>query len=81
MKGNKVNGLHFLQGNTVTDSANVSSSDNFKRSTVLAQQNEKCFMSHVPYSSALESIMHVIMCIHPDISHAISVVSLGKVHW
>jgi hypothetical protein len=81
MKGNKVNGLYFLQCNTMTDSADVSSSDNFERSTVLAQQSEKRFMSHVPCSSALESIMHVMTCIHPNISHAINVVSLSKVYW
>jgi hypothetical protein len=37
MEGNKVDGLYFLQGNTVTNSTNVSSSDNFRLSALLAQ--------------------------------------------
>jgi hypothetical protein len=83
MEGNKIDGLYFLQGSTVTDSANLSSSDNFRQSTVLAQQSEdnECFMSHLPYSSAFESIMYVMVCICPYVSHAVSVVGPDKVHW
>jgi hypothetical protein len=36
-------------------------------------------MSHVPYYNAFRSIMYIMMCIRPDISHSVSVVSLGKV--
>jgi hypothetical protein len=32
-------------------------------------------MSHVPYSSAFGSMMCAMVCIHPDVSHAISVSS------
>jgi len=32
-------------------------------------------MSHVLYASAIESIMHAIVCTRPDISHTVSVVS------
>ena len=32
-------------------------------------------MSHVPYASAVESIMHDMVCTQSDISHAVSVVS------
>ena len=81
MEGNKVNGLYFLQGNTMTDLVDASSSDNFGLLAVLAQQSEEeHFMSHVPYYSAFRSIMYIMMCICPDISHSISIVSLGKVH-
>jgi hypothetical protein len=83
MEGNKIDGLYFLQSSTMTDSANVSSSDNFRQSAVLAQQSEEKerFMSHLPYSSAFESIMYVMVCILPYVSHAVNVVGPGKVHW
>jgi len=32
-------------------------------------------MSHVPYASAVRSIMYVMVCTRPDISQAVSVVS------
>jgi len=42
-------------------------------------------MSHVPYASAVGSIMYAMVCTHPDISQAVSVVSKyignpGKMH-
>ena len=44
------------------------------------------YMSRVPYSSTVGSLMYVMVCSHPDLSHALSVVSrymanLGKQHW
>ena len=67
----------------VTNSADVSSLDNFRQLAMLAQQSEEkeCFMSHLPYSSAFGSIIYVMVRIRPDVSHAVSVVSPGKVHW
>ena len=43
-------------------------------------------MSKVPYASAIGSLMYVMVCTRPDISHAVGVVSrfltnLGKEHW
>ena len=43
-------------------------------------------MSRVPYASAVGSMMYAMVCTHPDISQAVSVVSrymanLGKDHW
>ena len=43
-------------------------------------------MSHVPYSSAVGSLMYAMVCTRPDLSHAVSVVSRymhnpGKDHW
>ena len=38
-------------------------------------KEEKEYMSHVPYSSAVGSIMYAMVCTRLDISHATSVVS------
>jgi hypothetical protein len=35
IEGNKINALYFLQDSTVTDSTDVSSSDNFRQSAML----------------------------------------------
>ncbi|WVZ79655.1 hypothetical protein U9M48_027210 [Paspalum notatum var. saurae] len=44
------------------------------------------YMSRVPYSSAVGSLMYAMVCSRPDLSHALSVVSRymanpGKEHW
>jgi hypothetical protein len=44
------------------------------------------YMSRVPYSSAVGSLMYAMVCIRPDIAHAVGVVSRymnnpGKEHW
>ena len=43
-------------------------------------------MSKIPYSSAVGSLIYAMVCIRPDIAHAMGVVSrymnnLGKEHW
>jgi hypothetical protein len=43
-------------------------------------------MSHVPYASAVGSLMYAMVCTRPDIAHAVGVLSrymskLGKEHW
>jgi hypothetical protein len=43
-------------------------------------------MSRVPYSSAVGSLMYAMVCIRPDISNVVGVVSMymnnpGKEHW
>ena len=43
-------------------------------------------MSHVPYASAVGSLMYAMVCTKPDIAHAVVVLSrfmsnLGKEHW
>ena len=48
-------------------------------------KEEKEKMSSIPYSSAVESLMYAMVCTHPDIAHAIGVVSrflsnLGREH-
>ena len=49
-------------------------------------EDEEAAMSHVPYSSAVGSLMYAMVCTRPDIAHAVSVVSRymahpGKEHW
>ncbi|KAL5739747.1 hypothetical protein ACOSP7_028637 [Xanthoceras sorbifolium] len=60
----------------------------FRLSTALSPKtdSEKRYMTRVPYSSAIGSIMYAMVCTRPDISHAVSVVSRymscpGKTHW
>jgi hypothetical protein len=48
-------------------------------------QEEIEYMSRVPYSSAIGSLMYAMVCIRPDIAHAVGVMSrymnnLGKEH-
>ena len=43
-------------------------------------------MAHVPYASAVGSLMYVMVCTRPDIAHAVGVLSMymmtpGKEHW
>jgi hypothetical protein len=47
---------------------------------------EKSYMSKVPYASAIGSLMYAMVCTRPDIAHAVGVVSRymsnpGKQHW
>eukprot|EP00253_Pinus_taeda_P031431 PITA_31431 len=49
-------------------------------------QEEEADMFRVPYASAVDSLMYVMVCTRPDIAHAMGVLSrfmskLGKEHW
>jgi hypothetical protein len=49
-------------------------------------QEEIEYMSRVPYSSTIGSLMYAMVCTRPDIAHAVGVVrrymnNLGKEHW
>ena len=50
------------------------------------KKEEKEGMTKVPYTSAVGSLMYVMVCTRPDIAHALGVVSRflenpGKEHW
>nr|GEV25952.1 retrovirus-related Pol polyprotein from transposon TNT 1-94 [Tanacetum cinerariifolium] len=52
----------------------------------LSSEKERMGMSRVPYASVMESLMFTMICIRPDIAHAVGVVSQymakpGKEHW
>jgi len=49
----------------------------FKLSTTLSpkSEHEKKYMENVPYSSAIGSLMYLMVCTRPDIAQAVSVVS------
>ncbi|CAA0811089.1 cysteine-rich RLK (RECEPTOR-like protein kinase) 8, partial [Striga hermonthica] len=47
---------------------------------------EREWMSHIPYASAIGSIMYAMLCIRPDVAHVLSVTSRyqsnsGEEHW
>ena len=49
-------------------------------------QEEEEDMSHVPYASAVDSLMYAMVCTRPDIAHAVGVLSRFmskpmKEHW
>ena len=49
-------------------------------------EEEREYMSKVPYSNAVGSLMYAMVCTRPDISHAVGTVSRymhnpGKEHW
>ena len=60
----------------------------FRLSSALCPQSDDDieYMSGVPYSSAVGSLMYTMVCYRPDLSHALSVVSRflanpDKEHW
>ena len=49
-------------------------------------EEERDYMSKVPYASSIGSLMYAMVCTRPDIAHAVEVVSRfmsrpGKQHW
>ena len=57
------------------------------RKDMCPQTREKIdYMSNIPYSSAVGSLMYAMVCTRPDIAHEVGVVSRymnnpGKEHW
>jgi len=79
-----------LQRFNMHDSKPVSTpiAPHFKLSAAQCPSSEEDveYMSKVPYSSAVGSLMYVMVCSRPDLSYAMSLVSrymsnLGKEHW
>jgi hypothetical protein len=69
-------------------SINIPLASHFKLSSSLCPSNkeENDYMSRVPYASAVGSLMYVMVCTRPNISHAVGVVSRymenpGREHW
>ncbi|GKG06274.1 hypothetical protein Tco_0326360, partial [Tanacetum coccineum] len=67
---------------------NTSLAVHFKLSSVLCPQSDAKdkYMSKVPYSSTVRSLMYAMVCSRPDLSYALSIVSRymvnpGKKHW
>ena len=67
---------------------NVPLASHFKLSSGLcpSSDEEKDYMSRVPYANALGCLMYAMVCTRPDISHAIGVVNNymenpGNEHW
>eukprot|EP00253_Pinus_taeda_P021000 PITA_21000 len=67
---------------------NIPLASNLKLSSVLSPRDdeEKQYMSHVPYANAVGNLMYVMVSTRPYISHAVGVVSRfmanpGKEHW
>ncbi|GJX61085.1 hypothetical protein Tco_0293985 [Tanacetum coccineum] len=60
--------------------------DHFKLSKKQAPKTEASRMAKVPYASAVGSVMYAMVCIRPDIAHAVGVVNRfmsnpGREHW
>ena len=60
----------------------------FKLSDAMSPNNEaeREYMSRVPYANGIGSLMYAMVCIRPDISHPVGVVSRymhnpGKDYW
>jgi len=47
----------------------------FSKKQSLQTDEKKCYMSRVPYASAIGSLMYAMVCTRPDIAHAVGVVS------
>ena len=56
---------------------NVPLASHFKVSMVLSPRSdeEKQYMSHVPYENVVDNLMYAMVSTRPDISHAVGVVS------
>ena len=55
-------------------------------SIIHTTNEQRKYMSRVPYSSVVGSLMYAMVCTRPDLAHAVSVVSRfmsnpGKNHW
>ena len=75
-------------GMSASKAIDTPSATNIHLSSDLAPKSEveEEYMSRVPYSNAVGSLMYAMVCTRPDIAHVVSVVSRfmenpGKEHW
>jgi hypothetical protein len=76
----------FRMQNEKPVSTPLSSHFKLTKEMCLETQDEIEYMSRVPYSSAVGSLMYAMVCTRPNIAHTVGVVSrymknLGKEHW
>ena len=71
-----------------TKSVSTPMAPHFKLSAKMSPKSiqEREYMSHVPYASAVGSLMYAMVCTRPDLSQAVSMVSRymhdpGQGHW
>ena len=71
-----------------TKSVSTSLAPHFKLKTIMSSITvEECeYMTHVPYASAVGSLMYVIVCTRPGLSQAVSMINRymhdpGRGHW
>jgi hypothetical protein len=58
----------------------------FSKKQCHSEPEEQERMRVIPYASAIGSIMYAMLCMHPDVSYALSVMSryqsnYGEIHW
>ena len=71
-----------------TKSVSTPMAPHFKLSAKMSLRSvqKREYMSHVPYASAVGSLMYAMVCTRPDLSQAVSMVSRymhdpGQGHW
>lgn len=71
-----------------TKSVGVPLAPHFKLSAKMSPKtaNEREYMSHVPYASALDSLIYAMVCTKPDLLQAVGMISRymhdhDKSHW
>jgi len=77
--------LDYLE-DSKTRNTPLGSHSKFSKKQSLQTDEEKCYMSRVPYASAVGSLMNAMVCTRPDIAHVVRVVSRflsnpAKEHW
>jgi ATP-binding cassette subfamily B (MDR/TAP) protein 1 len=76
----------FYLGDAKTRNTPLESHLKFSKKQSPKKDEEKWYMSRVPYASAVENLIYAMVCTRPDIAHAVGVVSQfeskpGKEHW
>ena len=66
----------FGMSNCVPGDTSVAKGDKFSLHQCLKNELEKKDMERFPYASAIESLMHAQVCMHPDIAYIVGM--LGR---